>query len=104
MSGTDSAGAQLLHRAAVGGNGAIFQKLLDLGTDEAALTSSGQTTLHCAALGELDSRSQLHSSCFTFDFFSQLVSYVPPSFDPADNIALSCVVQSSYACLFFRIE
>ena len=53
VSGTDSAGAQLVHRAAMGGNGAIFQALVDLGSDEAALTSSGRTTLHYAALGEV---------------------------------------------------
>lgn len=55
--GLDMAGASLVHSAAKGGNGAILQKVLDLGGNESAVTSSGRTCLHYAAHGEAESSS-----------------------------------------------
>ena len=64
LSGRDIAGAHLVHSAAKGGNGAIMQKLLDLGADETAVTSSGRTCLHYAATGEASNPS---SSCMEIE-------------------------------------
>lgn len=52
LASCDTVGAQLVHSAAMGGNGVILQKLLDLGAVETATTSMGRTCLHYAAHGE----------------------------------------------------
>jgi len=70
LASCDTVGAQLVHSAALGGNGVILQKLLDLGAVETATTSMGRTCLHYAAHGEAATTTpHLYISlrCFGFE-------------------------------------